>query len=654
MKLFESCRIGSLELKNRIIMAPISCNFNEEGFVTDRMVRFFEERARGGVGLITIGDGIVDTPVGNNVKDCLAIDDDKYIQPLKGLAKAVHAHGAKIILQLSHAGRRAGRVSASGFLDVTRGKIPVAPSAIPHPVTGQVVPKELTSEEIVGIIRDFGKAARRVIDAGFDGVGLQCAHMYLCGQFLSPWANQRTDAYGGNFERRIKFVLEVIARIRQETGTGYPLVVRMNGEEPAGGNSLGDIREIARRFQQEGVDAIHVSVGFGAATKDPNFIPSIAPMRLPSGCTVHLSENIKRAVSIPVIAVNKILGNIYDAENLIQKGKADLIALGRPLIADPNLPIKASRGQVKDIRPCIYCCQGCIKKVLEKNAPLACSINPEAGFESEKQVVLPAVEKRKVLVVGGGPAGMQAALTAAMRGHHVTLIEKDNRLGGQLNLASQPPGKQDIIPFISYLINQIEKSTVTVVKGRALTAEWLDAAKFDVVIIATGSTAAIPVIPGINSRRVITGREVLRGFDVNGFKVAIIGGGQVGCEVAEFLAERGKEITVIERLPTIANEMPHINRVSLELALERLKVCILTQTKVLSIDDESLTVDRMGKIENILADEIVIAVGAQPANDGIDDMLKNRVPDVFRVGDQVKAQGILEAIRDGYLVASRI
>lgn len=654
MKLFEPCSIGAMELKNRLVMAPMSCNLNEDGFVTERMVRFFEERAKGGVGLITIGDGIVDSPVGNNVKESTPIDDDKYIPFLKNLTQAVKAHGAKIALQLSHGGRRAGRVSKEGYLDVTRGRIPVAPSPIPHPVPGQVVPRELTKEEIKDIIGKFGEAARRSIEAGFDAVGLHCAHMYLCGEFLSPWANQRTDEYGRDFEGRLKFVLEVIERIKKETGSPYPLIVRMNGEEPAGGNSLKDIQEIARRFEQAGVDAIHVSVGFGAPTKDPTLIPSVAPMRAPAGCIVHLAENIKRAVSIPVITVNKILGDIAFAESILQEGKADLLGLGRPLIADPYLPNKALEGRLEEIRLCIYCCQGCIQNVLERNAPVACSINPLAGREIDNDVLVPAQKKKKVVILGSGPAGMQAALIASMRGHQVILVEKENTMGGQLLLASKPPGKKDIDPFITYLLNQIDKSAVKVDVGKTVTADWFDEVQPDVAILASGSKPIIPDIPGISQRKVVTGRDVLRGVDVPGKKVVIIGGGQVGCEVAEYLSEQGKEVSVIEILSAIAREMPHINKIPLELALEKHNVRVMTKTRVLSITDEGVAVECVGKKELIPADAIVIAAGAEPVLDEIDEMVKQKVREVYCIGDKVRAQGILEAIRDGFEVAKNI
>ena len=318
------------------------------------------------------------------------------------LTSAAHAHGAKISIQLSHGGRRGGRVSKqTGCLEVTRGMLPVAPSAIAHLVTGQVVPKELSMEEIEEIIEKFAAASKRVVEAGFDIISIHCAHMYLCGEFLSPWANHRKDRYGEDLEGRVRFVTEIIAKIHKTVGQDIPIICRMNGSEPDGGNTPEEIREIARHFQQVGVSGLHISVGFGASIKDPDFIPSITPMRAPDNCIVPLATNIKQAVSIPVIAVNKIK-DAHAAEQILQEGKADLIAMGRPLIADPYLGLKANEGRFDEIRPCIYCCQGCAQNVIEKDTSLACSTNPVAGRELEGPFRT-GREEEEGIGLGGGP-----------------------------------------------------------------------------------------------------------------------------------------------------------------------------------------------------------------------------------------------------------
>lgn len=650
MKLFEPIYIGKMELKNRLVMAPMTLNLCKDGFVTERMIKFFEERARGGVGLIIIGDGIVDFPIGNNSKEALAVDNDKYIPGLEKLVKAVKAHDVKIVMQLSHGGRRAGRVSkTTGRLEVTRGLIPVAPSSIAHPVPGYVVPRELTLDEIEELVEKFGEAARRAIEAGFDGIGLHCAHMYLCGQFLSPWANKRMDEYGGDLNGRLKFVIEVIRRIRENIGN-KPIVCRINGEEPEGGNTLEDIQIIARRLEEIGVDAIGVSVGFGAAIKAREFIPSVAPMRFPQGCIIHLAENVKKAVSIPIIIANKIR-DVDFAEKILRDGKADLIALGRPLIADPDYPKKASEGRINDIVPCTSCCK-CIQYVLEKETSIRCEVNPIAGREGEYVFSL-ASKRRKVLIIGGGPAGMEAAIVLAKRGHEVYIIEKEKELGGRMLLATIPPGKSDIQRLIDYMKDQIRKLNINVELGLEARPEIIEKINPEVIIVAVGGKPYIPDIPGINSENVVLAENVLKGDVKTGWKVVIIGGGQVGLEVAEYLAETGKNVTVIEMLEDVGGDMPNISKLPLIQSLEDHGVTILTKTIPIQITKDGVIVSRRRKSQFIKADTIVLATGFRVNSDLI-DKLKGRFREVYAIGDCREPGNILSAINDGFEIAFKI
>ncbi|MEM1547201.1 MAG: FAD-dependent oxidoreductase [Candidatus Methanomethylicia archaeon] len=650
MKLFEPIYIGKMELKNRLVMAPMTLNLCKDGFVTERMIKFFEERARGGVGLIIIGDGIVDFPIGNNSKEALAVDNDKYIPGLEKLVKAVKAHDVKIVMQLSHGGRRAGRVSkTTGRLEVTRGLIPVAPSSIAHPVPGYVVPRELTLDEIEELVEKFGEAARRAIEAGFDGIGLHCAHMYLCGQFLSPWANKRMDEYGGDLNGRLKFVIEVIRRIRENIGN-KPIVCRINGEEPEGGNTLEDIQIIARRLEEIGVDAIGVSVGFGAAIKAREFIPSVAPMRFPQGCIIHLAENVKKAVSIPIIIANKIR-DVDFAEKILRDGKADLIALGRPLIADPDYPKKASEGRINDIVPCTSCCK-CIQYVLEKETSICCEVNPIAGREGEYVFSL-ASKRRKVLIIGGGPAGMEAAIVLAKRGHEVYIIEKEKELGGRMLLATIPPGKSDIQRLIDYMKDQIRKLNINVELGLEARPEIIEKINPEVIIVAVGGKPYIPDIPGINSENVVLAENVLKGDVKTGWKVVIIGGGQVGLEVAEYLAETGKNVTVIEMLEDVGGDMPNISKLPLIQSLEDHGVTILTKTIPIQITKDGVIVSRRRKSQFIKADTIVLATGFRVNSDLI-DKLKGRFREVYAIGDCREPGNILSAINDGFEIAFKI
>ncbi len=652
MRLFEPITIGNIDLRNRLVMPPMSTNFSKDGFVTDEAICYYGERAKGGVGLIIVEPGTVEFPRGNLVTTNLALDDDKYLPMLKRLVSKVHSHGAKISIQLAHGGRRAGRISkASGCLEITRGQMPIAPSAIAHPVTGHVIPKEMSIEEIEALLEKFKEAAKRVAEAGFDFISLHCAHLYLCGQFLSPWANKRKDHYGQNLDGRMRFPIEIIKGIKNTIGEDFPIICRLNGEEPPGGNTHEEIDEIARRFQEEKVSALHVSVGFGSPIKDPGFVPSVTPMRAPDNCAVHLAARIKREVSIPVIAVNKIK-TIAAAEQVLLDGKADLVAMGRPLIADPHLPRKAMDGRIAEIRPCIYCCQGCAQNVLEKDSPLACSVNPMVGHGVEGPAS-PAGDKKKVLILGGGPAGIQAALTSAARGHIVYLVEKAHRLGGQLLLASKPPGKQEIDRFTRYLEGQISYSETQVHLGMELTEDWLDELRPDVAIVACGSRPVIPEIEGLKDKNFSSAWDILEGKEIQGDRILIIGGGTVGCEVAEFLSKKGREVTIAEMLDEVARDMPQIGKIPLIHALEENRVRILTNSRVLSITEKGARI-KHGKKETLIpVDAVVYSIGSKP-NDEVSTMLKAKIPVVYTIGDSESPRGILEAIREGYSVGKSI
>lgn len=628
-------------------MAPMTNHFADKGSVTEKMIGFYEARAKGGAGLIVIEDAIIDFPIGNNTANPLSIDDDKYIPMLERLSSTLKKHGSVPMLQLSHAGRRAGRLSSvARCLEATRGNLPVAPSALAHPSPGHVVPIPLRAEEIETIIEKFVHGSARAVEAGFEIIGLHCAHMYLCGQFLSPWANSRTDRYGGSLQNRLRFVLEIIKRIKKKVGDDFPIICRMNGQEPEGGNSLMEIREIARQFQSAGVNALHVSIGFGPTLWEKGFIPAEAPMGMPEGCIVHLAENIKKAVSIPVIAVNKIR-HVDFAERILKENKADMIALGRPLLADPEWPNKALNNRIDDIKPCVSCCQGCVKGI-EKGRPITCLINPLVGREKEIKIdTVPEEGVKKVLIIGAGPAGLMTAITAAKRGHKITIWEKGDRLGGEMRLAMKPPRKLELQELLDFLERRIQQFGINVILNKKANAEGIKAFSPDVVILATGSKSMMPKIDGINNPKVVTAINALKNDDDVGENVAIIGGGLVGLETAEYLAERRKKITVIEMLEDVGKTMPFLTRVPLLLNLQESGVTILTNSLARKIIQEHIEIEQEGIKKHLEYDTIIVSTGGQP-----DDQFKKELTNsdfaVYSVGNCHQQGDMLTAIHDGF------
>ncbi len=649
MKLFEPIKIGSRVIKNRIVMAPMTNHFADNGYVTERMIGFYEARAKGGTGLVVTEDAIVDFPVGNNTANPLSIDDDQYIPMLKRLSSAIKKHGSIPMLQLSHAGRRAGRLTSDArCLEATRGNLPVAPSVLAHPSPGHVVPTPLRAEEIEIIIEKFVQGSTRAVEAGFEIIGLHCAHMYLCGQFLSPWANNRTDNYGGGLKNRLRFVLEIIKKIKKKVGDDFPIICRMNGQEPEGGNSLMEIQEIARQFQSAGVNALHVSIGFGPVLWEQGFIPAEAPMGMPEGCIVHLAENIKKAVSIPVIAVNKIR-HVDFAERILKENKADMIALGRPLLADPEWPNKALNDRKDEINPCVSCCQGCVKGI-ENGQPITCLVNPLVGREKEIKIdIVPEAAVKKVLIIGAGPAGLMTAITAAKRGHTVTIWEKEDCLGGEMHLAMKPPRKFELHEILDYLKRRIQQFGIKVTLNKQVDAEGIKAFSPDVVVLATGSKFVLPEIEGVNNPKVVTAINALKNDEDVGEKITIIGGGVVGLETAEYFAEKGKKITLIEMQKDVGLNMPFLTKAPLLLNLQENGVTILTNAFVQKIMQGHIEIELEGIKKRPAYDTIILSTGGQ-ADDQFKKELINSDFSLYSVGNCHQQGDLLTAIHDGFMV----
>ena len=631
-------KIANMELRNRMIMPPMVTNFAyEDGSVTDTFRAYHEARAKGGVGLIIVEASNVH-PLGKGFPNEIAIFSDRFVPGLRSLTDAVHAHGAKIAIQLFHAGRQTtSRVT---------GHPPLAPSPITDPVTGEL-PRELTKEEIAGLVKDFGKAATRAKAAGFDAVEIHCAHGYLLCEFLSPHTNRRTDEYGGTLDNRMRFPLEILRAVRQGVGPDYPVLARISADEKMpGGITLEEGKTIAKRFEQEGIDAIHVSAGL---YETANWV--IQPLSRPRGCLVDLAEEVKSVVSIPVITVGRI-NDPELAESILAEGKADLIAFGRALLADEDLPKKVTEGRVHEIRRCIACCQACIDELFAEHR-IGCAINARSGYEREFPMTK-APTSRKVLVVGGGPAGMEAARVATLRGHKVTLWEKTNALGGQLPLAAASPYKGEIGTLNDFLKTEMQRLGIKVHLDKEATVDAIRAEKPDAVVIATGARPSDIQVPGGDHRNVIQSWDVLTGSAHVGKKVAVIGGGLVGCETAEFLAEKGHEVTILEMLPNIGADIGPLVGPLLFERLNNYKVKIITGAKLTGIGEGNITYEKDGKTETLGDfDSVVAAVGSTP-EDSLANQLEGSGINYYVIGDASKPRRITHAVYEAMKVAHEI
>jgi len=640
MKLLEPFKLGKIELKNRIVLVPMVRNFGRDGYVTEQARVHYEEIARGGAGLLTIEATTVDTKTSMGWDGQLAIDDDKYLPDLRELVEAIHRHTARAFVQLQHAGVHTRRDLISGQALSSSPKS--APDGVQPVVRSKAPAKEMTLEDIKYIEGRFAEAAGRARKAGFDGIEISAGHGYLFDQFLSPAWNERRDEYGGVFKNRARLLLETVEAVRGEVGSDYPIVVRFNAEETGvpGGSTLDDARELALMLQDAGVDALNVSAA-----------PAIRNYYSPPAYFESFSAEIKKLVRVPVINAGGIDAEI--GERMLNENKADLIGLGRALLADPEIPNKLAEGRADEIRPCIMClyCQDCI---FYKDIPLGCSVN--AAMDREREyAITPAKQAKRVVVVGGGPAGMEAARVAALRGHDVTLYEKEPVLGGLLNLAALPPNKGRMESLRNYLVKQMEKRGVKTELSRGVTPALLKEVNPDAVIVATGSVSVFPRIPGITRDNVVSFADVLTGKARVGDTVVVVGGSGSGCETADFLAKKGKKVTIVEMLEVILKEvMPSKSRDMLIIELAKDKVTILTDTRAEEVTAEGLVVTGKDGSRRVLeADTIVLAAGSRPEN-GLYQEVKDIFSEVYSVGDCVKCGLVIDAIWPAYETALKL
>lgn len=639
-KLFSPWRIGSVELKNRLVVSPMVTNCcTANGEATERYAAYLEARAKGGWGLIITEDYIV-SPEGRGFPYAAGLWEDGQIEGHRRAVERVHQYDTKIFAQLLHAGRQTDPIHNCGSQ-------PVAPSPIPCP-NMNTLPKELSECEIWKIINQFGDAARRCKACGFDGVQIHGGHGYLISQFISSYSNKRTDRFGGSFSRRMRFPVEIIRNIRDKCGPDFPIDMKLSGDELVpGGLAIADMQAAAMLFEQAGVNSFTISVGVYECWH----VQSPSPVRA-HAWRLDDAAAIKSVVNVPVMTVGRI-NDPFIAEGILRTGKADAVAMARQSLTDPELPNKAMAGDFEDIVHCTSCLQGCDKS-LGRLEPIKCMLNPLTAHETDRKIT-EAETKKKVYIAGGGPGGMEAAIVAAQRGHDVTLFEKNSRLGGLFYTASIPPWKGELSAFTAWQIRKLERLAVKVRTNTPLTPELVEAGQPDVVLVATGTDPAVPPIPGIDSDRVLQADAVLEELVTPGTAVAVLGGGQIGAETANYLAHHNHKVSIIEMLPEIAPEEPNGLRIFLLEKLKEKGVCQYTSSKVTEIGaDGTIRLECGGQQRTIGPfDNIVLALGRK-SNNSLAAALEGKASVVRLVGNAKEAGDGEQAIEDGYVAALEI
>jgi 2,4-dienoyl-CoA reductase (NADPH2) len=645
-RLFQPEKIGPLEIANRIIMTAVTTRYDFEE--SDRLSRFYAQRAKGGVGLIITGALQTIYPSRKTGAGRINLYDDSGIPKLKEWVKAIHDNGSKAAAQLATYNYWAKK-GMEGTAESVGPSSVILPREGLHPnySLAEYLPpdRELTVEEIGMIQEALASAAFRAREAGFDAVQFQCFAGNLFHRFTNPFLNRRTDRYGGNVENRMRFMTESIANIKKKAGDDFPIICRIAGMDPIPwGMGIEYWQEIAAILEKAGVHALEIYPRWHESRE-----PSVQ-MCVPRNAFVHVAEGIKKAVTIPVIA-NVRINDPLDAEQILASGKADFIGMARPLIADPDLPNKAREGRIDEIRFCTACCR-CYDDIFSDRF-MSCAVNPQAGRERE-YAIQRAPKAKKVFILGGGPAGMEAARVAASRGHRVTLFEAKDKLGGQLLYAVIPPYKEEWKTTIGYLTTQLEKLKVQVKLKAAPTAEEIAEAKPDVVIIATGAIPHIPVWPGITGPNVVTAIDVLTGRKQTGQNVVIVGSGSTGCETAEFLAQKGKQVTILEMLPRIGADYGPTNRFAVIDRLVAAGIRLETGVKAEAITKTGVKIIRGGLYSEFFeADSVVLTVGMVP-DDAFARTLEGKVSSVFKIGDATKPAGVKEAMESAFRIALQI
>jgi 2,4-dienoyl-CoA reductase-like NADH-dependent reductase (Old Yellow Enzyme family)/NADPH-dependent 2,4-dienoyl-CoA reductase/sulfur reductase-like enzyme len=635
--LFEPFEIKGRRLKNRIVMPALaSFLIEDDGSITDKTVEHYRRRAAGGPAMVIVEahavaeEGIVSLHQAR-------IFDDRFIEGLSRIARVMRSEGAIPAIQIHHSGRQTSS-------RVIKRK-PLAPSNLPCPtIRGDVEP--LSLEGIQDMITKFGDSAVRAVQAGFELIEIHGAHGYIINQFMSKFSNIREDAYGGDTTRRARFAVDIVKEVRKRVGPDFPISFKISAQEfVPGGLDVRESIEILKLLVAAGIDIVQVSAGNDAT---PVWI--CQPMFMEKACLSDSAAMIKKELRIPVMSVGRINDPVV-ADAIIREGKADLVCMGRGLLADPEMPRKAQAGNLDDIRICIAC-NTCMESIFRKGR-IECLVNPSLGREKEMEM-RPAEKRKKVMVVGGGPGGLHAAWVAAMRGHEVHLYERQSRLGGQLNLGSVTKYKKEILSLIEFHIKQVEKAGIHVHLNSEVSLETVKREKPDVVILSTGATPILPKIPGIERSTVIGLSEVLNGVPPEKRSAVVVGGGATGCEVAHHLAEHGSSVTIVEQLPKIASNLESITRKVLLKELRERGVRFLTARRLSRIEENGVMVTGEDGTESFIeADTVVIAIGNKPDNALYEQIQSLGIP-LYQIGDCLEPRSAKAAISEAATIGRSI
>jgi 2-enoate reductase len=641
--LFGPGKIGKVTLNNRIVMAPMGtpAMTGYKGTFSERVMDYYERRALGGVGLIITGLNFVNTKIEpleiDGQSSNVTFDHWWKVRNFIQLTERVHDYGSKIFAQLT-AGF--GRVSPKRFLD--RGGMQcIAPSPVQLFWRPDMVAREMTRGEIETIIESFGKAAEIARDSRFDGVEIHGHEGYLIDQFMSAIWNRRDDEYGGDFERRMNFPLSIIRSIREAAGAEFPIIFRIGLEHKfSGGRSVGEGVEIIKTLEKAGVSALHVDAG----CYDNWYWPH-PPLYQPPGCMVDMAETAKKHVSLPVIAVGR-LGYPDLADRIVKEGRADFVAMGRPLLADPDLPAKARRGEIEDIRPCIGCHE-CLER-LRNSRSISCAVNPQCGDERRLSIEK-ALSRKKVMVIGGGISGMEAARVCTLRGHSVDLYEKTDRLGGILKVASEHGFKQDLKRLMDYQVGQVKKLPDSKIwMNTEVTEEIIQREMPDAIFLSTGSEPLIRgKIKGLAQTKFFTAEDVYERRIPAGSKAVVIGGGSVGCEVALYLGDQGWQITVLEMLSGMAADLSPPNREMLLKELTDRNVELVTNAEVERVNSKEVVAAVEAGHKTFGYDLLVLSIGRSSVRE-LADLAKRLVKDVYIIGDCKSPRKIKDAMWEAF------